>query len=168
MMKAGLLPALTNNYMYLVIDGDTQEAAIVDPVQPQKVIEIVKRHRVKLTTVLTTHHHCGGAGQVDAASAGVGHVGVLVALVVISLWPPPPQPPPPLQVIAMLVAPVMMVVFVGPMVRLMPGASGKCRKTQQKLINIREMNKSGEGSEESSLGLLFLLVFITLPAGGRV
>ena len=28
---------LTDNYMYLIIDEDTQEAAIVDPVQPQKV-----------------------------------------------------------------------------------------------------------------------------------
>lgn len=36
-MKVELLPALTDNYMYLVIDGDTKEAAIVDPVQPQKV-----------------------------------------------------------------------------------------------------------------------------------
>lgn len=36
-MKIELLPALTDNYMYLLIDEDTQEAAIVDPVQPQKV-----------------------------------------------------------------------------------------------------------------------------------
>lgn len=37
MMKVELLPALTDNYMYLIIDEDTKEAAIVDPVQPQKV-----------------------------------------------------------------------------------------------------------------------------------
>lgn len=36
-MKVELLPALTDNYMYLLIDEDTKEAAIVDPVQPQKV-----------------------------------------------------------------------------------------------------------------------------------
>lgn len=36
-MKVELLPALTDNYMYLIIDNDTKEAAIVDPVQPQKV-----------------------------------------------------------------------------------------------------------------------------------
>lgn len=36
-MKVELLPALTDNYMYLIIDKDTREAAIVDPVQPQKV-----------------------------------------------------------------------------------------------------------------------------------
>lgn len=36
-MKVEVLPALTDNYMYLVIDDETKEAAIVDPVQPQKV-----------------------------------------------------------------------------------------------------------------------------------
>uniref|UniRef100_A0A5F8G6X5 Metallo-beta-lactamase domain-containing protein n=1 Tax=Monodelphis domestica TaxID=13616 RepID=A0A5F8G6X5_MONDO len=61
-MKVELLPALTDNYMYLIIDEDTKEAAIVDPVQPQKVVETVKKHGVKLTTVLTTHHHWDHAG----------------------------------------------------------------------------------------------------------
>ncbi|XP_076422365.1 hydroxyacylglutathione hydrolase, mitochondrial-like isoform X2 [Peromyscus maniculatus bairdii] len=39
MMKTELLPALTaltDNCMYPVTDEDTQEAATVDPVQPQK------------------------------------------------------------------------------------------------------------------------------------
>ncbi|KAI4531463.1 hypothetical protein MG293_017977 [Ovis ammon polii] len=61
-MKVELLPALTDNYMYLLIDEDTKEAAIVDPVQPQKVVETVRKHGVKLTTVLTTHHHWDHAG----------------------------------------------------------------------------------------------------------
>lgn len=45
-MKVELLPALTDNYMYLLIDEETKEAAIVDPVQPQKVMlsaALVKR-----------------------------------------------------------------------------------------------------------------------------
>ncbi|NXE50641.1 GLO2 protein, partial [Dromaius novaehollandiae] len=61
-MKVELLPALTDNYMYLLIDEETKEAAIVDPVQPQKVLDAVKKHGVKLTTVLTTHHHWDHAG----------------------------------------------------------------------------------------------------------
>ncbi|MBN3280024.1 GLO2 protein, partial [Polyodon spathula] len=61
-MKVELLPALIDNYMYLLIDEDTKEAAIVDPVEPQKVVEAVKKHGVKLTTVLTTHHHWDHAG----------------------------------------------------------------------------------------------------------
>uniref|UniRef100_A0A8C3WIB8 Hydroxyacylglutathione hydrolase n=1 Tax=Catagonus wagneri TaxID=51154 RepID=A0A8C3WIB8_9CETA len=61
-MKVESLPALTDNYMYLVIDEDAKEAAVVDPVQPQKVVETVRKHGVKLTTVLTTHHHWDHAG----------------------------------------------------------------------------------------------------------
>lgn len=61
-MKVEILPALTDNYMYLLIDQDTREAAIVDPVQPQKVLDAVKKHGVKLTSVLTTHHHWDHAG----------------------------------------------------------------------------------------------------------
>lgn len=36
-MRIELLPALTDNYMYLLIDVDSREAAIVDPVEPIKV-----------------------------------------------------------------------------------------------------------------------------------
>ncbi|GCB65989.1 hydroxyacylglutathione hydrolase, mitochondrial isoform X1 [Scyliorhinus torazame] len=61
-MKVELLPALADNYMYLLIDNETKEAAVVDPVEPQKVVEAVKKHGVKLTTVLTTHHHWDHAG----------------------------------------------------------------------------------------------------------
>ncbi|XP_075686698.1 hydroxyacylglutathione hydrolase, mitochondrial isoform X2 [Rhinoderma darwinii] len=61
-MKIELLPALTDNYMYLLIDEETKEAAIVDPVQPQKVVEAVKKHGVNLTSVLITHHHWDHAG----------------------------------------------------------------------------------------------------------
>lgn len=44
-MKIELLPALTDNYMYLLIDEDTKEAAIVDPVEPVKVhcVHIIKQ-----------------------------------------------------------------------------------------------------------------------------
>ncbi|XP_029433425.1 hydroxyacylglutathione hydrolase, mitochondrial isoform X1 [Rhinatrema bivittatum] len=61
-MKVELLPALTDNYMYLLTDEETKEAAIVDPVQPQKVVDAVKKHGVNLTSVLTTHHHWDHAG----------------------------------------------------------------------------------------------------------
>lgn len=36
-MKIELLPALSDNYMYLLIDTDSKEAAVVDPVEPIKV-----------------------------------------------------------------------------------------------------------------------------------
>uniref|UniRef100_A0A673MJR8 Hydroxyacylglutathione hydrolase, mitochondrial n=1 Tax=Sinocyclocheilus rhinocerous TaxID=307959 RepID=A0A673MJR8_9TELE len=55
-MKVELLPALTDNYMYLLIDEDTKEAAIVDPVEPQKVVDAVKKHGVKLKTPIRIIH----------------------------------------------------------------------------------------------------------------
>ncbi|XP_045318345.1 hydroxyacylglutathione hydrolase, mitochondrial isoform X5 [Leopardus geoffroyi] len=95
-LRVELLPALTDNYMYLIIDGETKEAAIVDPVQPQKVVETVNKHGVKLTTVLTTHHHwdhaggneklvklepglkvCGGDDRIGALTHKVTHLSTL-------------------------------------------------------------------------------------------
>ncbi|ELW67799.1 Hydroxyacylglutathione hydrolase, mitochondrial [Tupaia chinensis] len=95
-MKVELLPALTDNYMYLLIDDNTGEAAAVDPVQPQKVVEAARKHGVKLTTVLTTHHHwdhaggnekllklepglkvCGGDSRVAALTHRVTHLSTL-------------------------------------------------------------------------------------------
>lgn len=56
-LKVKVLPALGDNYMYLVIDSASNEAAIVDPVDPDTVIRTASEENVNLTTVLTTHHH---------------------------------------------------------------------------------------------------------------
>lgn len=56
-MDVEIMPALQDNYMYLIVDKSTNEAAIVDPVEPNTVLKVVHEHGVKLTTVLTTHHH---------------------------------------------------------------------------------------------------------------
>ncbi|RWS15291.1 hydroxyacylglutathione hydrolase-like protein [Dinothrombium tinctorium] len=91
-MQVHLLPALSDNYMYLIVDETSKEAAIVDPVEPVKVQEAVNQHSVKLSTVLTTHHHwdhsggnadlvkmmpnlkvCGGDSRVPAITKTVKH-----------------------------------------------------------------------------------------------
>ncbi|XP_075973804.1 hydroxyacylglutathione hydrolase tenzing norgay isoform X2 [Anticarsia gemmatalis] len=64
-MDVKILPALQDNYMYLIVDKATKEAAIVDPVEPKTVLEAVKQNGVNLTTVLTTHHHWDHAGGND-------------------------------------------------------------------------------------------------------
>lgn len=56
-MRVRVLPALSDNYMYLLVDESTNEAAVVDPAEPEKVVRAVEEEKVKLTTVLTTHHH---------------------------------------------------------------------------------------------------------------
>lgn len=57
-----ILPALADNYMYLITDKATNEAAIVDPVDPETVLKTVSEDGVTLTKVLTTHHHWDHAG----------------------------------------------------------------------------------------------------------
>nr|CAH7756867.1 unnamed protein product [Callosobruchus chinensis] len=61
-MKITILPALSDNYMYLIIDEQTKQAAIVDPVEPDTVLKAVKEEGVNLTKVLTTHYHWDHAG----------------------------------------------------------------------------------------------------------
>jgi len=61
-MRIRLLPALDDNYMYLLIDEKTKQCAVVDPVEPEKVLSAVKEEGVNLSTVLTTHHHWDHAG----------------------------------------------------------------------------------------------------------
>lgn len=61
-MKVRILPALSDNYMYLLVDTATKQAAIVDPVDPDSVVAAVAKEGVTLTTLLTTHHHWDHAG----------------------------------------------------------------------------------------------------------
>lgn len=61
-MEVKILPALQDNYMYLIIDNETRDAAIVDPVDPDSVISAVESAKVNLKKILTTHHHWDHAG----------------------------------------------------------------------------------------------------------
>ena len=49
-------------FFFKIIDDATNEAGIVDPVEPETVLQAVKDENVNLTTVLTTHHHWDHAG----------------------------------------------------------------------------------------------------------
>ncbi|XP_054281989.1 probable hydrolase PNKD [Macrosteles quadrilineatus] len=57
-MDVKIIPALQDNYMYLIVDNETKEAAVVDPVEPEHVLAELKGKDIKLTKILTTHHHC--------------------------------------------------------------------------------------------------------------
>ena len=61
-MNITILPALQDNYMYLITDTKTREAAVVDPVNPELVLKTVERDKVNLTKILTTHHHWDHSG----------------------------------------------------------------------------------------------------------
>lgn len=61
-MKVDIVPALDDNYMYLVYDEDALVGCIVDGVQPEKVLERASQLNIKIQFVLTTHHHHDHSG----------------------------------------------------------------------------------------------------------
>jgi len=63
-MKIVQVPILpeNQNISYLLIDEKEKIAAAVDPADPKTVIAAAKKEGVKITTVLTTHHHWDHAG----------------------------------------------------------------------------------------------------------
>ena len=73
-MKVVPVGQLADNYAYLVIDPGTREAAVVDCAEAEPVLAAVERERVRLTTVLATHHHfdhVGGNQDLRVALPGI-------------------------------------------------------------------------------------------------
>ncbi|KAI8145548.1 hydroxyacylglutathione hydrolase, partial [Fennellomyces sp. T-0311] len=57
------VPCLKDNYAYLLLDQKTHQAAVVDPVEPEKVLSALSQYPgYKLSAILTTHHHWDHAG----------------------------------------------------------------------------------------------------------
>ncbi|HVN63517.1 MAG TPA: hydroxyacylglutathione hydrolase [Candidatus Binataceae bacterium] len=73
-MAIVVVPQLSDNYAYLIIDDATKEAAVVDCGEPGKVLAAVKAHGAKLVAVLTTHwhgDHSGGNQEIAAKLPGI-------------------------------------------------------------------------------------------------
>eukprot|EP00943_MAST-04B_sp_MAST-4B-sp1_P006107 g6107.t1 len=62
MVTIDICPALNDNYMYLISDSATKTAAVVDPVEPQKLIQKAAERKVEIKYILTTHSHWDHAG----------------------------------------------------------------------------------------------------------
>jgi hydroxyacylglutathione hydrolase len=63
-----IIPVLTDNYAYVVSDGET--ALVIDPGEPRPVREFIRQSGLKLEAVLLSHHHgdhTGGAGTLARA-----------------------------------------------------------------------------------------------------
>lgn len=56
----------SNNYAYIVSDEATKEAVLIDPANPPEVAPVVKElvdsGKIKLTSIVNTHHHWDHAG----------------------------------------------------------------------------------------------------------
>jgi len=64
-MRVEPIEALSDNYMYLIIDNESKQAAAVDPADAEECVAVAKKLGVTITTVLTTHHHFDHAGGND-------------------------------------------------------------------------------------------------------
>ena len=56
-MRVERIPTLGDNYSYLIIDEDSNEAAVVDAPEAEPVVARVDQLGVRVTQVLSTHHH---------------------------------------------------------------------------------------------------------------
>ncbi|EGK96459.1 AGAP000416-PB [Anopheles gambiae str. PEST] len=65
-MTVTKIPALKDNFMYLVVCNATRQAAVIDPVEPARVLEVAREQGCKLNQLLTTHHHWDHAGGNEA------------------------------------------------------------------------------------------------------
>lgn len=56
-MKVTTLRALSDNYIFLLFDDADLEAAVVDPGDPEPVLQHLQNTGCPLTAILNTHHH---------------------------------------------------------------------------------------------------------------
>ena len=56
------IPALSDNYIFLLHDASTKTAAVVDPAQAQPVLNYLERLGAKLVAIFNTHHHFDHVG----------------------------------------------------------------------------------------------------------
>ncbi|KAL1926411.1 hypothetical protein VTP01DRAFT_5740 [Rhizomucor pusillus] len=77
-MKIIPIPALRDNYSYILIDEKSKEAAVVDPVDAMKTLNIVSQTGAKLTSIFTTNHlwdHASGNIDLVAKKPGLAIYG---------------------------------------------------------------------------------------------
>lgn len=51
------IPALSDNYIFLLCDRATQQAAVVDPAEPEPVLKCLREQGLELVAIFNTHHH---------------------------------------------------------------------------------------------------------------
>lgn len=61
-MRVVPVPCLSDNYAYLVHREGSKEAFVVDPSEPNPVIDAIEREGLKLVAILNTHHHFDHVG----------------------------------------------------------------------------------------------------------
>ena len=73
-MAIHIVPQLSDNFAYLIVDDSSRKAAIVDCAEADKVLDAAKQYGVELIAVLTTHwhpDHSGGNKDMVAKVSGL-------------------------------------------------------------------------------------------------
>jgi len=73
-MQVYRLPALLDNYIYVLHDPSSNTAAVVDPAEAKPVLDCLRKLQAKLIAIFNTHHHqdhIGGNGELLQAFPGV-------------------------------------------------------------------------------------------------
>lgn len=66
MMSVTPIPALSDNYIWLLRQDASQSVCVVDPGEAAPVIELLEREKLHLDTILITHHHQDHTGGLKA------------------------------------------------------------------------------------------------------
>ncbi|HEY9666962.1 MAG TPA: hydroxyacylglutathione hydrolase, partial [Coleofasciculaceae cyanobacterium] len=61
-MQISRLPALSDNYIFLLHDPEQNVAAVVDPAQAEPVLRCLKELGAELVAIFNTHHHMDHVG----------------------------------------------------------------------------------------------------------
>lgn len=71
-LTVDLLPALSDNYIYLLHEADSGTTAVVDPATPEPVVAALEARGLGLDLILNTHHHMDHIGGNAALKARYG------------------------------------------------------------------------------------------------
>jgi len=61
-LKIEIVPALKDNYIYLLHDADSGNTAVIDPSVPEPVIKVLEERGWRLTHIFNNHHHWDHTG----------------------------------------------------------------------------------------------------------
>ena len=56
-MNVNLIPCLSDNYSYFVIDPDSKKTCIVDPAEFGALDNFITKNKLTVNYILNTHHH---------------------------------------------------------------------------------------------------------------
>ena len=66
------IPCLQDNYSYLIVDEQNNNACVIDPSEAKPVIDLVERKKINLKYILNTHHHYDNIGGNEELKKKIG------------------------------------------------------------------------------------------------